>query len=314
MSIADELNTLVNCKEDMKSALIEKGVTPEGGLSTYADAIDKMNAYKNKYFNFDALGGKNTTILHASKGLNNAIKQSINFVNKCLSRYNSSYTGGLFEASPSETLSEYIGENMIFFPKIDLSNVTNFYSCFEFNRSLIYIPQLDTSNSDGNMQFMFCECKSLTEVPLFDTSKVTQMMCMFRDCYSLTTIPQLNTSKVTDMMWMFYNCYSLESVPLLDASNVADAYDMFYNCDKLQNLGGFKNLGKVDNINVIYAFRGCHNITRQSCVNIFNNLYDIASAGYLLKQYLGFEAEVIARLSDEDIAIATNKGWNIVVN
>lgn len=60
MSIADELNTLVNCKEDMKSALIEKGVTPEGGLSTYADAIDKIQTgleekyvglkFSNSYF------------------------------------------------------------------------------------------------------------------------------------------------------------------------------------------------------------------------------------------------------------------------
>lgn len=41
-TIADKLQDLVTAKEDMKSALIEKGVTPDGGLSTYAEAIDEI--------------------------------------------------------------------------------------------------------------------------------------------------------------------------------------------------------------------------------------------------------------------------------
>ena len=41
-TIADKLQDLVMAKEDMKSALIEKGVTPTGGLSTYADAVREI--------------------------------------------------------------------------------------------------------------------------------------------------------------------------------------------------------------------------------------------------------------------------------
>lgn len=41
-SIADKLQDLVTAKADMKAALQEKGVTPTGGLSTYADAISKI--------------------------------------------------------------------------------------------------------------------------------------------------------------------------------------------------------------------------------------------------------------------------------
>ena len=42
MTIADNLQTLIDCKADMKSAIEEKGVTVSGGLSTYADAIKQI--------------------------------------------------------------------------------------------------------------------------------------------------------------------------------------------------------------------------------------------------------------------------------
>jgi hypothetical protein len=42
MNTAEYLNTLIDCKEDMKAAIKSKGVTPEGGLSTYADAISEI--------------------------------------------------------------------------------------------------------------------------------------------------------------------------------------------------------------------------------------------------------------------------------
>lgn len=44
-SIADNLSALVQSKADIKAAIIRKGVTPEGGLVTYADAIDKIEGY-----------------------------------------------------------------------------------------------------------------------------------------------------------------------------------------------------------------------------------------------------------------------------
>ena len=42
MSIADKLQELINSKADMKSAIAEKGVEVEGGLTTYAAAIRKI--------------------------------------------------------------------------------------------------------------------------------------------------------------------------------------------------------------------------------------------------------------------------------
>jgi len=62
---------------------------------------------------------------------------------------------------------------------------------------------------------MFAVCTSLTTVPLFNTSNVTDMGSMFAVCTSLTTVPLFNTSNVTDMSDMFNGCASLTTVPLL---------------------------------------------------------------------------------------------------
>jgi surface protein len=73
------------------------------------------------------------------------------------------------------------------------------------------------------MSGMFYGCSGLKEVPLFDTSKVTDMYDMFYGCSGLKEIPHLDTSKVTDMNNMFSNCssleYILENFPLYDWSN-----------------------------------------------------------------------------------------------
>ena len=172
-----------------------------------------------------------------------------------------------------------------------------------------------------NTGYMFNRCFYMTNIPLYNISNVTNTDTMFGDCEKLTTIPQLNTSKVKTGYSMFFHCIKLNNIPLLDFSSMTDSRYMFCNCSSLTNLEGFKNFGMQENLKTedpdiipintwVPMFFGCTAITRQSCINIFNNLYDRASAGYSIVT-ISFESEVIARLTDEDIAIAANKGWNI---
>ena len=44
MSIADKLTLLINTKQDIKSAISEKGVEVTGGMTTYADAIRRIES------------------------------------------------------------------------------------------------------------------------------------------------------------------------------------------------------------------------------------------------------------------------------
>ena len=59
-------------------------------------------------------------------------------------------------------------------------------------------------------------------------------------------------------------------------------------------------------------------LIKDSVLNIFNKLYDlnltydVANTGKLYTQKIDLHADVIAQLTPEEIAIATNKGWTVV--
>jgi surface protein len=213
----------------------------------------------------------------------------------------------------------YECERMSTIPQLDTSNVTDMSRMFYGCNSLVSIPQLDTSNVT-NMSFMFDGCNSLVSIPQLDTSNVTDMLYMFRYCRSLTSIPQLDTSNVTRMAWMFDGCNSLVSIPQLDTSNVTDMDWTFNFCYSLTDIGGFINLGMPKNFygggdgyGRVLALNDCDKLTRRSLLNIINNLYDRASAGYSVPTIqFPFDA-YNNHLTPEDIAIATTKGWNITM-
>ena len=52
------------------------------------------------------------------------------------------------------------------------------------------------------------------------------------------------------------------------------------------------------------------NLTKQSILNIFNSVYDIASKGCNVQQ-IYVPSTLYNQLTSEEIAIATNKGWSV---
>lgn len=231
-------------------------------------------------------------------------------------------------------------------PLLDTGNVTNMYGMFSSCSELTTIPQLNTSKVN-NMNNMFGGCSSLESIPLLDTSNVTSMSGMFYNCGSLTTIPQLNTSKVTDMYQIFYSCRSLTTVPQLNTSNVTDMGSMFCNCNSLTavpllDTSKVKTMSQMfwhcNNLQTVPAF-DCSNVTnmnnifascsslksilmtnigvslnissstlfeRSDLLVILNNLKTVTST-----KVLTMGATNLAKLTDEDKLIATNKGWTL---
>ena len=182
-----------------------------------------------------------------------------------------------------------------------------FYGC----TSLTTIPQLNTTKVT-DMTTMFYNCSKLTTIPQLNTTKVTTMNSMFNGCSLLQSIPQLDTTKVTDMKNMFYNCKALQTIPLLDCSSVTNIGTFFgySNITTLTDLGGFKNL-KID-WKDDYGLVKLPNLTYESVMNVINNLYDFRGNGdTTTTRTIKFNANSKVLLSDEDIAIATNKGWTI---
>ena len=206
--------------------------------------------------------------------------------------------------------------HLIAMPLLDISIRTDLNLMFGECYSLTTIPQLDTSNAT-DMSYMFGNCHSLTTIPKLDTSNVTNISGMFKGCTSLTTVPQLDTSNATDMSYMFQTCNSLTTIPQLDTSNVTNTRDTLYYLTSLENFGGLLNLGQAysTSLSANYYTYGLKlsnstKLTHESLMNIINGLYDIKTKG-CKSQQLVFGATNLAKLTSEEIAIATNKGWSV---
>ena len=199
--------------------------------------------------------------------------------------------------------------NEIVWLHCNTSNVTNMSYMFDECKSLKTIIQLDTSNVT-NMTSMFYYCEKLTSIPQLDTSNVTNMRYMFYRCSSLTSIPQMDTSNVKDMNSMFYGCEKLTSIPLLDCGKVTNKYDsqnILNGCKSLTDLGGFMDL----KVSITSGFlEQSTNLTTESLMNVINNLYDLTANG-LSGETLKFGTTNLNKLTSDQIAVATNKGWTL---
>ena len=166
----------------------------------------------------------------------------------------------------------------------------------------------DTSKST-NFGQAFYGCSSLILCPNINTSSATSMTYMFYECKELRSIPQLDTSNVIGMSYMFTECRNLRSIPLLDCSklNVIDYMFGFSNINSITDLGGFKNL-RVDFRNGLYYLP---NLTVQSLMNVINNLYDFRANGSTTTRTLQLGTTNLNKLTDEQKAVATNKGWSL---
>ena len=185
-------------------------------------------------------------------------------------------------------------------PLFDTSNVNNISGMFLGCDSLTTVPQFNTANVN-DMSNMFNGCLNLQTVPSFNTSKVNDMHNIFGNCSKITTVPQFDTNRCTNMSWMFGECISLQTVPLLDMSNVDTMSYIFYDCSKLINLGGFTGL-KLD-LQLAYSPL----LTVDSIVNVINYAADMTSN----PKTLTLHKDTFDKLTQEQIATASAKGWNI---
>ena len=193
------------------------------------------------------------------------------------------------------TLNEGVDINDYF------SNTQNDYSYTSGKLLLQYIkkvPPLNISNRT-RLSDMFAQMNNLLSIEEIDTSNVTSMYGMFRECENLITIPALNAEKVTDIDGVLSYTSSLTNVG--GFINLGMAYDT----SKEANYSSYTlQLGRL------YMDSYSKNLTHESLMNIINNLYDIKTKG-CNAQKLILGTTNINKLTSEEIAIATNKGWTV---
>lgn len=186
---------------------------------------------------------------------------------------------------------------------IDISNAQSvnylFYNC----QSLSSITLTDTSAITKSLYYAFCECRSLKNIYGLENVKPTNLAYCFENCFALETAPEMDTSNVRDFRSAFLYATSLTTVPKYDVSkDVNGLHSTFIGCGKLTNLGGFTGLkGAID---LSYSDL----ITRESMLNIFNEAATITNT-----YSIGISQTVYDRLTEDDIAIAVGKGWNVSI-
>jgi hypothetical protein len=151
-----------------------------------------------------------------------------------------------------------------------------------------------------NMSYMFLGCSSLQTVPLFVTSAVTNMSNMFYNCYSLQTVPLFVTSAVTNMSNMFCGCGSLQSIPALSCGAVTTWTSFVASCPALA-------AAPLSGPAETFSMASCR-MARDELVALFNGLGTVVGKTLTITGNWG-----VPYLSDPDKAIATDKGWTLVL-
>ena len=227
----------------------------------------------------------------------------------CTYQYRSIFDGHIDTSNVTDVSYLFQGCTILtMISAMNFSSVTNMRSIFNSCELLTSIPQLDTSNVT-DFYSCFYGCSSLVSIPQLDTSNVTDFYSCFYGCSSLVSIPQLNTSKATNVSSMFSGCSSLRSIPLLDFGKVTSISSLFgySNITTLTDLGGFKNL----KINFTNGLNRLPNLTVQSLMNVINNLYDFRANGETTTRTLKLGTTNLNKLTEEQKAVATNKGWSL---
>lgn len=210
---------------------------------------------------------------------------------------------------------------------VDEPNVPNYtisgkpisYKCSQSTSKVVF-KDFDTS-AVTDMSNMFYGCNFTTlDLSSFDTSSVTNMMYMFKYCSNLTTLDlsSFDTSAVTSMGGMFENCSKLATLDLssFDTSSVTNMSFMFYDCSKLTTIIGTHTLEEVQ-AGTIKALKGTKEslnlsysplLERASILALFYGLADLTGN---TKQTIRLHATAKARLTAEDIKIATDKNWDV---
>ena len=204
----------------------------------------------------------------------------------------------------------------------DTSNIISMYGMF--SNSKLTSADFSSFNTEKvtNMSNMFSS-SSFTSVDLsgFETPALTTVIGMFSYAMSLTTAnfgTNFDTSQVEAASNMFNYCMVLKTITgHFDFSSADNFYNLFGGCSALQDLPTFANIGKgfrttseAHNGSYTLNLSASSNLTHTSLMNVINGLYDIATAG-VQTQDLVLGATNLAKLSQAEKDIATNKGWTL---
>ena len=190
---------------------------------------------------------------------------------------------------------------------------TNPRAVFAYDTSTsIVVPNtivVDMMSID-NLNNLFYNCTSLTSISLpegFGSTAVNIGAC-FANCSSLTslTLPDGFGQNAQRFVWNFVGCFHsckmLESLHLPSGfgQNATGLQNCFNQCISLKTITGNPNFKVSLNLS------SCSKLTHDSIMVVINGLQTVTTA-----QTLTLGTENLAKLTEADKKIATDKGWTL---
>ena len=188
------------------------------------------------------------------------------------------------------------------------------------------LPPFKFNGTDATGLFYNYPCDEI-DLSQIDTSNCKNISQMFYYSSGIINLDVscLNTQNVENISQTFMTLSKLEQLDMnnLDFSKVNNTTNMIKFCSALTDLNFCENLGKGFTSTLDNA--GSHTIdlasssklTHNSLISVINKLYDlnltykVATGGTLHHQKLILGTVNLAKLTEEEIAIATNKGWTV---
>lgn len=201
---------------------------------------------------------------------------------------------------------------------------------FTTNSGLIFMSNLNSLKKIWGLKVMgtvhasgggiFTGCNSIEKTEDLGTTFKDSWTGSVRNCFSgMNNLKSFYFSKInldpsllTSYWTLFQNNYSMKYVDKIDftslnTSNVNEYSQMFQNCSSLVDIGLIGTI-RMSGLNLTT----CYNLSHETLLKFLNALYDYAAEGSTDTYTLILGAPNLAKLTDEEKAIATNKGWTLV--
>lgn len=282
-------------------------------VANYFDDTKNKKAYfkKLKFLSLDAFGKTNNNILVTPNFVNFIKLYSLvllpEWVNaKISARFNEGLAPDYFwDLKDAFTgMHSFSGDIDNIFDTEHLSEVRTFGYTFKDSQALSKLPTLMTFGETTIIKYAFDGCIGISD---FHTSTFTNKLAVMDYAFrgsGIEVCDNLDTSNVTSMIEAFKDCASLRKLTLnLNSINKEENIkDFVKGCYSLTHL----TLTKTGGIDVALDLSDCTLLSANYLEALFNNLATITTA-----KTLTLGATLLAKLSDTQKAIATNKGWTL---
>ena len=210
-------------------------------------------------------------------------------------------TIALFDTSRVDTMESTFANTskLKTIPNFNFTSVNWAKNLFSYSgiETIAYINMPSMNYYGAEKMFYYCsKLKSLDSITF--GSEPIYLTDVFAGCSNLVNAPIIYASQVETMIRTFSGCSKLVDTPELDVQFVTDFTQCFKNCKALKTV-------KLFNISANIDFSASTVFEREDIINIFNNLASVGGKTLTLGE------TNLAKVTDEDKAIATNKGWTL---